>query len=184
MSEIDRVRTPLSELEVGRALRDGYVALFGRDPSFNVLGVGWAQIALENAHGNAIYDFNFGNITGTGEGGDYYTLATDEQVKPGVWKNMTMKYAAHPDAVSGARAYWRLITNSRYAPAFPYFVAGDAVNAAIKLHSLGYFTANPGDANSGIAHSFGALFKHFEDVVAPGLGGLVREVPKAGDEPC
>lgn len=179
--EVERTRTPLSEIDVAVALRNGYQTLFGEDPTFEILGVGWSQIALENAHGAAVYNFNFGNITGEGEGGDFYTLTTDEQVSPGEWKPLNMKYAAHPDAESGARAYWKLVT-TRYRPAFDaFFTTGEASAAAMKLHELGYFTANP----EPIAHTFGTLYQHFSDVIGPELGGLGHGGPKDGDpSPC
>jgi len=181
MGEVTRTNTPLGELELAVALRSAYVALFGEDPTSEVLGVAWAQNALENAHGRAIFNYNFGNITGTGEGGDFYTLTTDEQISPGVWKPLTLKYAAHPDPVAGARAYWALITGSRYRPAFDqFFTTGDAPGAAMKLHELGYFTANP----EPIALTFGKLYDQFADSLGPSLGGLAHGSPKAGGESC
>lgn len=178
--QVDRESTPLTEIDVAVALRNAYLDLFGEDPSFEVLGVGWSQIALENAHGRAIWNNNFGNITGEGEAGDYYGLTTDEQVSPGEWKTLTMKYAAHPTPEAGARAYWHLIT-TRYLPAFDeFFRTGDAPGAAMKLHELGYFTANAAP----IAATFGKLYEQFSDELGPSLGGLVHRSPKAGDAPC
>lgn len=178
MSEVERNTTPLSDLEVAQALRAAYVSLFGEDPTHEILGVGWAQIALENAHGRAIHNYNFGNITGQGEGGDFYLLTTPEQVSPGTWQEMTMRYAAHPTPEAGALAYWRLITGPRYRPAFDeFFTTGNAEHAALKLHDLGYFTANAGP----ISLSFAKLYEQFTNVIAPSLGGLGHG-PKDGCE--
>jgi hypothetical protein len=177
-AEVPRTNTPLSELDVARALRSAYQELFDEDPTHEILGVAWSQIALENARGQAIYDFNFGNITGTGENG-FYALETDEQVAPGVWKRLTLHYAAHPDAGAGARAYWRLITGAHYRPVFDAeFKDGNASGATMHLHALGYFTANP----EPIAVTMGNLYRHFSDVIAPSLGGLGSGAPKDGDE--
>jgi len=166
MGEVAKVLTPLDELGIAKALERAYVTLFGHPPPIQVMGVAWAQIALENAHGKAIWCHNFGNITGVAkESGDYYTLATSEQTMPGVWERKTMKYAAHGTAEDGAAAYWRLVTGSHYAGAYGFFVKGDASGAANELHSLGYFTANPGP----IAISFGRLYEHFQGKLAAEL---------------
>src|SRR6266571_1427907 len=163
---VERTKTPLSENDVASVLQRAFAALFDREPTREILGVGWAQIALENAHGEAIWNNNFGNITTTGATGDFYELETKEQIHPGQWKDVTMKYAAHATPEDGAEAYWRLVTGTHYASAFTFFELGDAPGAAMKLHRLGYFTANPGP----IAVSFGHLYDRFLHYIAPAIG--------------
>src|SRR6266404_3888217 len=155
--KVDRTATPLTELEVANVLQQAWIALFGQMPTSQVLGVGWAQIALENDHGRAIWNNNFGNITTAGHSGDFYELQTKEQIHPGDWKEVTMKYAAHTTPEDGAEAYWKLVTGAHYAPAFRFFETGEAHAAAMELHALGYFTANA----EPIALSFARLYDHF-----------------------
>ena len=49
-----------------------------------------------------------------------------------------------------------------------------------KLHELGYFTANAGP----ISVTYGKLYDHFVENLAPSLGGLAHGGPKDGDESC
>jgi len=174
MGEVARVRTAMGELELARALRLGFEDVRAASPTYNTVGGAWAHVALENAHGGAVWNYNLGNITTTGASGDYYTLTTQERVQrdPDVWQTRTLRYAAHPGPEQGAAAYWRLMF-ARYRPALDLFAAGEPSQAAYKLSELGYYTARP----EAIARTMAALFDEWKARIAPALG--VSPPPKA-----
>lgn len=139
--KVDRVATPLTEEQIADLLRRSYLLIFGHAISPQCLAVAWAQVCLENARGKAVHNNNLGNITTKGDGVAYYELTTDEQIQPGVWKSLTLKYRAHPDPISGFEAYWVLLRD-RYATALLSFERGDPAAATYALKAARYFTAN------------------------------------------
>jgi hypothetical protein len=155
-------------------LRDSYHHVFGAFPTLATLGTAWSQVALEHASGAAVYCHNLGNITTTGGAGDYYVLHVQEQVGPGVWKWMDLKFAAHHDFIDGGRAYWSLLKR-RYASVLPLFAAGDADAAARRLRELRYYTA---DADK-YARGMVGLARRFGSEIVPALIGKVEPVPVA-----
>lgn len=142
MSEVKRIKTPLDERDLGDVLIAGHRAAFGSEPSPSRIAVAWAQNALEAARGKAIWNHCLGNITaGPDWPGDFWTIDTEEQFTPGVWKTIHMHFRAHDSAEAGAVDWWKRMAQ-RYAAALPYFDRGDAAGAAVCLHGLRYFTAD------------------------------------------
>lgn len=143
MRVVPRVATPLSELELALALRNGHLRAFDARPDEDRLGVAWAQCALEHARGRAIYGANIGNVTaGSTWTGDVYELRVQERVHrdPDTWKWLVLRFRAHADPVAGAADYWRLLAR-RFASVLPLFDEGRAHEAAYRLSVLGYYTA-------------------------------------------
>jgi hypothetical protein len=160
--EVPRVRTPLSESDLTVTLHDGHVSAFGTEPSLERLGCAWAQMALEHAHGFAVWCNNIGNVTAFHWAGPYYEFSVRERVKrdPDVWKTLALHFRAHDSALLGASDYWHLIA-SRYAPALLKFDAGDPAAAAFELSKLGYYTALAGPYAAAMAtlyHDFQRRF--------------------------
>jgi hypothetical protein len=161
-NKIPKEPTPIDPLSLAAVLRDGHHAIVGEFPSANRLGVAWSQNMLEHARGNAVWCHNLGNVSAFGAWpGDYYVIRVKEQLQPGVWKDVDMRFRAHADFVDGARDYWRIITG-RYAPALPAFDAGDARAAAHDLHALGYFTANEAPYATGTAGLLSEFWSRIE----------------------
>lgn len=134
--------TPLSEIELGSYLYAAYRQVFGAEPGVDELAGAWAQAAIETAHGAKMRNFNFGNVTTTGTGPDYFVVECRERVHrdPDEWKMIKLKFVSFASALDGARGHWAIL-RGRFAPALELFRAGEFSKAAEKLSSLGYFTA-------------------------------------------
>lgn len=184
MAKVDRVKTSLTRAELVLALRDGYLASFQKPPSVKALGVAFAQNALENAWGQAIWNNNFGNVTAgkawKDAGKDYYTLHVAERLDPknhpDKWTEIDLDFRAYPVPAAGAKAYWDLLGSPHYASVLPIFGAGDAKAAAYRLSELGYFTAHVedtvnsrGDRVPGYASNMVAIYQVFTDHILPNL---------------
>lgn len=138
--QVPKVLTALSDRGIVDALSLGHGEALGTLPSHPRLMMGWSHIALENAHGRALWNHNFGNISAFGGWpGPYYVIRVQERID-GVWKWVDMKFRSYADSVTGAADYWRLMAG-RYASALARFDFGDANGAAYALSNAGYFTA-------------------------------------------
>lgn len=164
---VPRVRTPLSEIDLVLALREGHKIAFGTDPNQQRLGVAWAQVALEHARGAALDRFCVGNVTAFSWPGDYYVLRVDERVSrnPDKWQTLELKFRAYPTAAEGAAGYWRLLAG-RYLKALAFFDSGKPGDAAYTLSNLGYYTALPGPYASTMVN----LYAEFGLRLAPKIG--------------
>jgi len=143
VSEVPIVATPTDELSYAAILRDTHTAVFGDPPSPLCLACAWAQIALENAHGRALFCFNYGNLMASKAwSGDYYVLRTKERVSrdPDVWKEFDSHFRAFDDHLEGASSYWNVMTY-QFSPVLALFELGRPSEAAYKLSEMGYYTA-------------------------------------------
>lgn len=173
---VPRVRTPLTELELARCLRDGHVRAFDELPDPDRLGCSWAQCALEHARGRAIDNNCVGNVTaGSTWKGDVYELRVSERVKrdPDVWKVLTLRFRSHSNPIDGAADYWRLLAR-RFASVLPLFDDGDARGAALRLSELGYYTALSGPYATAMVE----LLARYRRIVGP---ALAADVPALTD---
>ncbi|MFT3774572.1 MAG: peptidoglycan-binding protein [Minicystis sp.] len=156
---VTKTATPLSETELAAALEIGHHVALGESAAQRRIACAWAQIALENDRGRALWNNNMGNITAFGSWkGAYYVIQVAERVRrnPDVWKQIDMRFRAHADAIAGAADYWKLMSG-RYGSSLAYFDAGDAEGAALELSRLGYFTANADP----YARAMGSLYREF-----------------------
>jgi hypothetical protein len=137
MSEVPKVLTPLTELELLDVIYVGHQAVFSEYPSLKRLSVAWAQLALELDRGKAIWNNNLGNISaGSKWIGDYYSLHVPPPDPP------VIRFRAHDTSLDGAIDYWKFLSAPRYAQAIFYFDKGDAFNAAVQLGAVRYYLAN------------------------------------------
>lgn len=142
---VKRVKTDVSEAQMAQAIIEAWAQLFGEKPSKEQVAIILAQNALETGHRKFMWNFNVGNITTDGKGVfDYYDdLTTDEQIKPGVWKSMNLKYRAYPSLKDGALDYLKILSkSSRYAKAWQSILHPDPVAFSKALKAGGYYTAN------------------------------------------
>lgn len=170
--EVPYKLTTLSELQLAEVLREGYKKTFGQDPSAEVLASGWAQVALENARGEKIYNNNFGNLKATEQwvqsGKPFAVKSTGEYDSKG-------KYYTHADAkwqvyrtpVEGAAAYWSLL-GRKYKTALSWMAAGNPENASQALSKANYYTADVDKYSSGMK----SLYRHFMEKLSTQLPGL------------
>jgi hypothetical protein len=141
--EVPKAGTPLTDRGIVDALSIGHGAYFGTIPSHPRLMCCWALVALENAHGRALWCHNFGNISAFGGWTPFYVIRVQERVKrdPDVWKWIDMRFRAYQDATAGTADLWKLLAG-RYGSALARMDAGDPTGAAHELARLGYFTAH------------------------------------------
>lgn len=116
-------KTPMSDLELARALLAGHRAVFKKMPSGHRIGVAWAQTALETGRGSRARGYNIGNLD-----------------------NGRARFKSAKD---GAVAYWKAI--SKCAPALGYFDVNDAHGAGLQLARCGYYVASPEQYAAGMA---------------------------------
>lgn len=143
-NRVQRVRTPASEPQMAQAVLEAWKALFGNTPTKQQVGLVVAQNSLETGHRKSMWNYNVGNITTDGKGAyDFFDdLPTDEQIKPGVWKKMNLKYRAYPSLVEGVKDYLRLLSGKRYSKAWQNIMEPDPVAFSKALKESGYYTAN------------------------------------------
>lgn len=175
--------TPLSPEGLAQALKKGYELAFGKTPTAEVLASGWAQVALENAQGQKIYNNNFGNLKATQKWVDsglpYAMKTTGEFSKEGkFYKEKDAKWQVYPSPELGAAAYWKLI-GKRYNNAHDWMAAGDPKSAAVSLGLSGYYTANIKQYSNGVSN----LYRQFMETIAPKLGVKSMPAPPPGQAP-
>lgn len=143
---VQREKTDVSEAQMAQAIIEAWRELFGKEPAKEQVSLVLAQNALETGHRKFMWNFNVGNITTDGKGTFNYfdDLATDEQITPGVWKKMNLKYRAYPSLRAGVVDYLRLLSQKggRYAKAWENIINPDPVAFSKALKAGGYYTAN------------------------------------------
>lgn len=143
-NRVERVRTTVSEPQIAQAIVEGWQQLFGNIPTKQQVGLVVAQNSLETGHRKSMWNNNVGNITTDGKGVyDFYDdLSTDEQLQPGVWKKMNLKYRSYPSLIEGVKDYLRLLSSNHYSKAWENILHPDPVAFSKALKQSGYYTAN------------------------------------------
>jgi|SRR5581483_2333254 len=144
---VETVKTPLTQLELLQALRDGHLKVFGSYPSKNRLAMAWGQVAFENAAGRASYNHNLGNVGPTSVDQPTYFNKGD--------KHWYRAFYAFDDA---AAAYWRVI--KRCQPALVRFDLGNPREAAAALKRCNYFEAELEEYAPGFSSLFYYAINH------------------------
>lgn len=143
---VQRVTTPLTRYALGHFLVLGHRSYFGGPPSLARLSVAWSHCALEHAHGDLLYNYNFGNVTaGNKWEGDSYVMHVPPPDPP------VLRFRAFPEPELGAKDYWNML-DKHYAPALALFDWGRAYDACILLGQLGYYTANRKTYSTAVAN--------------------------------
>ena len=137
--EVPKRETPVSGLDLARALRTGHIMAWSSAPSDARLACAWAHAAIETKQGAEMTNYNFGHITpGSQWFGDvYFWGMVPEPVVP-----KRMFFRAYGDADQGAADYW-LFIERKFAAALERFDAGDALGAARALKLGGYYSSKP-----------------------------------------
>lgn len=158
---VKRVRTEVSETQMAQAILESWQDLFKETPSKQQVALVLSQNALETGHRKSMWNFNVGNITTDGKGSfDYFDdLATDEQIKPGVWKKMNLKYRAYPSLKDGVKDYLRLLSSKRYSNAWEHIKNPDPTAFSKALKQSGYYTANEAPYTKTLNQLYGQFSK-------------------------
>lgn len=144
--EHPRRSTILGRQQIADALKDAYRKLFGKDPTLEVLGTGWSQVALETGGGSRMNNYNFGNITTTGEESNYWVFKQEagmQEFDPSGKdiKLIELRFKSYNSPEEGATDYWRLLAR-KYPKALEWFGTGNVLNSALELGDSGYYTAS------------------------------------------
>ncbi|MCU0682324.1 MAG: hypothetical protein MUF34_08735 [Polyangiaceae bacterium] len=132
-------RTPLSTAEIRAAVGVAYERSTGRPAPEGALRVLTAHVSLETAHGQRMFNYNFGGIKGASPEGTTARYQTHE-VFAGKRVQLEQPFRAYADPASGASDYLNLL-RKRYPDAVAAAERGDARAFAEKLGRAGYFTA-------------------------------------------
>ncbi len=119
--------TPLSQTELLAQLRNAHELQFGYAPNRSRLAMAWAQVALENAQGEVIWNHNLGNVGPR---------------KNDVWyrHSSLTTYRSFETFAEGGMAYWRTVSHCQSTLAM--FDAGWPGQVAENLKRCGYFGAD------------------------------------------
>lgn len=182
---IPKKDTVLNNVEFAEVMRQGYKQVFGQEPSAEVLGIGWAQIATEEGGSKFILPCNnVGNIRAGKQwiesGKPYYTIGTKELSPEGHEiddPHATFRAFATPQ--EGAASYWSLIKSS-YPISLQWMQSGDAEASGATLGLKGYYTASIKKYSSTVQR----YYDMFQRDVLPKLSGIKSDVkPPPGEKP-
>src|SRR5580704_3710470 len=109
-------RTPASMSDVRAALGKALQSATGRAPSSRTVDVLAAQVSLETAGGQQMYNYNFGGIKGASPQGDTATYMTRE-VLDGQSVHIAQGFRAYSTLDAGATDYVSVL-RSRFPAAF------------------------------------------------------------------
>src|SRR5271166_2100988 len=108
---------------MAQAIIAAWTGMFRTAPSKEQVSMVLAQNNLETGNRKSMWNYNVGNITTDGKSIDFFDdLATDEQIKPGVWQKMNLKYRAYPSLEEGAKDYLKLLSSGHYAEAWKHIL--------------------------------------------------------------
>jgi len=143
-NRVRRVKTDISASQMAQAISGAWRKLFGEAPSKEQVAMVLAQNSLETGHRKSMWNYNVGNITTDGKGlYDYFDdLTTSEQINPGKWKKMNLKYRAYKSLQDGVEDYLKFISGKKYSNAWRHILNPDPVKFSKALKSAGYYTAN------------------------------------------
>lgn len=158
-TQLTAERTPSTITAFAQLIQALWPTTIGSDPpSTTTLAILTAQCSLETAAFTSVWNYNYGNIAGTG--GDYVMLhAYNGQYRP---------YRAFASSQDGATAYLGLL-HSRYAAALDSAINGDLEGFATNLKAKGYFEEPLDDYYDGLLARY--------NVVTKQLGGAVQPAP-------
>lgn len=138
---VPTTRTPLTQVELLHALREGHRMVFGTYPSKNRLAMAWGQVAFENGGGKYSFNHNLGNVGASAADQPTYFNRGDHH-----W------YRAFIDFDDGAAAYWSVI--KRCWPALRAFDTGNPQVAVVALKNCNYFEASVAEYSPGFTSLF------------------------------
>jgi hypothetical protein len=127
--QVPAVRTPLRPVDARAALREAFQATIHRDPTTPELNMLAAQSALETRNWQAMWNYNFGNITTNSD--PWYTLGTEATVG-------AHRYRPFNSASDGA-AYYVAFLKRRYPEAWKELGSSDTLAFAQALKDHGYY---------------------------------------------
>jgi flagellum-specific peptidoglycan hydrolase FlgJ len=151
--EVQAQRTPASMGAIRAALSRALEAATGRRPSGHTVEVLAAQVSLETAHGDSMYNFNFGGIKGASQHGDTANYMTREVVG-GHELRLQQGFRAYGSLDEGARDYVSVLS-TRFPQAYAQAAVGNVNGFAHALKQSHYFTASEDQYAAGLRSAAG-----------------------------
>ena len=140
--------------DIRAALTRALESSTGRRPSGRTVDVLAAQVALETAHGNAMYNFNFGGIKGASPQGETANYLTREVID-GRDVRLPQGFRAYGSLDEGARDYVSVLS-ARFPQAYAQAVAGNVDGFAHALKASHYYTAAEDQYAAGLRAAVGS----------------------------
>lgn len=160
--KVKRFRTNISDAAFRAGLKSSWIKLFKTQPTDEQLNLIMAQNDLETGHRKSMWNYNVGNITTDGKGSYNYfdDLTTKEQITPGSWKSMNLKYRAYDSMEQGIDDYLKFLgQNKRYGNAWQHILNPDPVAFSKALKQSKYYTANESDYTKQISKLYNGYSK-------------------------
>jgi hypothetical protein len=151
--EVQAQRTPASMGQIRAALGRALEAQTGRRPNGRTVDVLAAQVSLETAHGESMYNFNFGGIKGASQRGDTANCMTSEVVG-GQEVHLQQGFRAYGSLDEGARDYISVLS-TRFPQAYAQAASGNVDGFAHALKQSHYFTASEDQYAAGLRSAVG-----------------------------
>lgn len=181
---VQATRTRLNGQQAAAALGAAWQKVTGQPPTPKTLSILVGQWAHETGRGNAMLNYNFGGIKGTGPSG----MSAIYKTREGWGENevrISDRFRAYGSAEEGAEDYVSLLAR-RYPDAVRAAQAEDPRAFVQALEARGYFTGNEAAyvksvtalASQALAEGFGALGRS-EEAAAPETFATAARVPAA-----
>jgi mannosyl-glycoprotein endo-beta-N-acetylglucosaminidase len=139
--------------DIRAALTRALESATGRRPNARTVDVLAAQVALETARGNTMYNFNFGGIKGASPQGETANYMTREVVG-GRDVQLRQGFRAYASLDEGARDYVAVL-RTRFPQAYAQAVAGNVDGFAHALKESHYYTAAEDQYAAGLRAAVG-----------------------------
>lgn len=158
--------TPMDPADAARHLGNAWEDVLSERASAKVVGVLWAQWALETGRGRWMVDYNFAGLKGRAPDGGSALWWTWEETEEGS-RRVRSRFRAYATPEAGARDYIDMLRR-RYPEAVDAARRGDAAGFIQALDRRGYFTEAPkayGRAVLSLSREFmrGELSSRFPD---------------------
>lgn len=171
--EVESTRTRLTGSQAANAIQKAWSANFRETAGPRTLSILTAQWAMETGRGQAMMNYNFGGIKGTGPSGLTTACRTTEGSGPSK-VSIVDHFRAYASAEEGATDYVRLL-KARFPAALAAARAGDAKGFVHALKKSGYFTGSEDQYTQAVAKlSDEALTQGFDSIGADGKAGPLR----------
>jgi hypothetical protein len=151
--------TPLTSEQLLRTLREAHVVVFGTEPSRNRLAAGWAQVALENGRGKAVWNYNLGNV-GPSSSEHFYYMHT-----------RAVPYRAYNGYLEGGITYWRVVR--KCGAVVQMFDRGEVRRASESLRRCNYYLAD-------VTHYTGMMWSLYWHAIQRVFPSEAEEARRAG----
>lgn len=181
---VPAVRTHWSLLEVARAIRRAWSALYGSTPKDAAVAVLLAQWALETGWGASCWGSNLGNMRPPASRGCLCLQIPGDHVSEVIGgreyffapPSRGSTFQAFEDLDKGAEFYMGFLI-TRYSSAWPAVVAGDIAGFSHLIRQRGYYTAFEAQYTTTLRSCFAHVLRTLsDDGVDPG------ERPAISDE--